>query len=1032
MARLSLTSRGQVKPPGIPRINWRHPLAKGLLFYGFDTGGGLIVDLVAGRPMTKVGTWPANGVSPWGAGIKWQGSGGAYFNADAAIRNATAAGNYTYACAYLQTGTVGSFAAPFVRTANNNGSSPFNNWTFAIDPSGAGQADVQGSYCISTGFNNTANWTGNANQVFTSLVGTATTALSLYAQGGLVALSSAGTAANNSTQDSIGFSTSSAAAVVNPFIGFVFYGAFWSRPLSPSEILALHEQPYDFLEWPTDLGTNPSIIRQARQYGPVIPPKTKKPTGVPIINLDHPLAEGLLFYAYDTGLGAGPGGIIDLVGQRPAKIIGTPPAVAPSPWGQGLLWNGQSSAVFQQDAAIQAATATGRYTYACGCVQTADVGAYTRMFCRTALNAGGGPYANWSFDVNPGNTGQQFIFWEVSTVGGVDSNIALPYAAQQRFMSLGGVATGSSLLCYVNGMKVGSLTGLTFADVDNLANIIISGQADSGATSPWTGFVFYGAFWGRPLTPEQLLLLHDDPWCMLIVPGAPQIPSTTTLAKNVLHDERPPFESGFTQPGPLIPIEFASTPGAHPVQGDSYPLLEFLSGAPHTAAVRNDSWSPIEFRALTRVDPLPLLEAGGSQIIDQWLWLETSAYRRLPPAQLEYGITARGDAAGDTESGATDRSDAQAAAEMAASNLRTDALPPLESLAGHISDRPLLIEPGLVARLDGPTPIEPGLVARLDAQSLAELIASQRVDPSMPAEIGGSPQLTLAVFFPTEGLISVRADPATAQEFAGGIGISLLRDTLAAIEALATGRADPNAAIEVLLSARADPPALAELLGTSRADAQIVAEVLAGLLHFRPPPIEAAAVYRLDLFPLLESLVTQRVDPSPPLEELLNVLMRPFPAIETSALGAMSDRFAGLETGVLLRVDPTWPSEFGTSLIVDPRLALELATSLARDQIPIEFLGAAARGAAANAFLFAEWLGTFVADPRAAAEFAALSASDRNVALELFRKLAIDLYPLLESLETTPPALIKIGAGRLLKSPGKVRILLRDGRSWPH
>src|ERR1700756_1199025 len=44
--------RGQVQPyNSLPRINWRHPLARGLVSYGYDRGNGP-VDLVSGRSRT--------------------------------------------------------------------------------------------------------------------------------------------------------------------------------------------------------------------------------------------------------------------------------------------------------------------------------------------------------------------------------------------------------------------------------------------------------------------------------------------------------------------------------------------------------------------------------------------------------------------------------------------------------------------------------------------------------------------------------------------------------------------------------------------------------------------------------------------------------------------------------------------------------------------------------------------------------------------------------------------------------------------
>src|SRR5262249_12479116 len=47
---------GQKKPfASIPRINWSHPLARGLVTYMYDAGGGVVIDLVTGRTATARG-----------------------------------------------------------------------------------------------------------------------------------------------------------------------------------------------------------------------------------------------------------------------------------------------------------------------------------------------------------------------------------------------------------------------------------------------------------------------------------------------------------------------------------------------------------------------------------------------------------------------------------------------------------------------------------------------------------------------------------------------------------------------------------------------------------------------------------------------------------------------------------------------------------------------------------------------------------------------------------------------------------------
>lgn len=262
---------GQVKPRGIPRINLRHPLAAGLIFYGYDTGAGDILDLVANRRANYVGTKPAVSPSPFGAGFLWNNSGSANFAQDALIQAATT-GIYSYACGYVQTGTVGQYSTPFGRTANNNLSQPYTNWDFEINSAGIGQNQVKTNVNAGGFISTSAAWTGNANNVFTSLVNNVFgSAQHFSAQGKSINTTAASGIGSYNTNANVCFSGSSAAASNNPFVGFVHYGAFWSRPLLGSEIELLYTDPYSFLIFPgADLpplrGPRTIITPSAAQY----------------------------------------------------------------------------------------------------------------------------------------------------------------------------------------------------------------------------------------------------------------------------------------------------------------------------------------------------------------------------------------------------------------------------------------------------------------------------------------------------------------------------------------------------------------------------------------------------------------------------------------------------------------------------------------------------------------------------------------------------------------------------------------------
>lgn len=67
-----LQSTGQIKPEGVPVIDWSHPLARGLISYWYDTGEGFYVDLVTGDTTVLGGiSWPTTEASPYGTGFKY-------------------------------------------------------------------------------------------------------------------------------------------------------------------------------------------------------------------------------------------------------------------------------------------------------------------------------------------------------------------------------------------------------------------------------------------------------------------------------------------------------------------------------------------------------------------------------------------------------------------------------------------------------------------------------------------------------------------------------------------------------------------------------------------------------------------------------------------------------------------------------------------------------------------------------------------------------------------------------------------------
>lgn len=247
--------RGNMKRIGIPRIDRSNPRAQGLLFYAFDTGMGVVIDLVSGRLGTRTpsATKAGNGVSPFGQGVLWNNSDGISWPASAAVKAATAAGGYTFACGVVPTSaSMPQFSTPFARTANNNASGAIN-WGFLTSDT----LDNVYSTIDSGGTTTTVGslTTGGLPVGRLSSLATTVTAAGLgsfFVSGKANGTTSALVPASINTLDNIIMSGISAAGVSLPWTGFVFYGAFWSRALSAAEILAQHLDPYSFLIFPDD------------------------------------------------------------------------------------------------------------------------------------------------------------------------------------------------------------------------------------------------------------------------------------------------------------------------------------------------------------------------------------------------------------------------------------------------------------------------------------------------------------------------------------------------------------------------------------------------------------------------------------------------------------------------------------------------------------------------------------------------------------------------------------------------------------
>jgi hypothetical protein len=244
----SRVRRGRFKPNGIPKIDYSHPLAVGLIYYAIDTGTG-IVELIgqSGLVFTN-GTKPSYGTSPFGAGYKYTSLGAGLFGASlpSVVASVNTASFSTATAIYITSLPSVSFTTPFGMDDASGGS-----WS-ALVLNNSANTDM----CYSVENANPGVVAGDTTNAFHTLVGvnTGTNAQTFYLDGAVAATTTttntsghteAGPCFNNFTRGSIPGG--------NGIVGWIYYGAHWNRSLSATEAKLLHDDPYCFLVFPQDL-----------------------------------------------------------------------------------------------------------------------------------------------------------------------------------------------------------------------------------------------------------------------------------------------------------------------------------------------------------------------------------------------------------------------------------------------------------------------------------------------------------------------------------------------------------------------------------------------------------------------------------------------------------------------------------------------------------------------------------------------------------------------------------------------------------
>lgn len=250
-----------------------------------------------------------------------------------------------------------------------------------------------------------------------------------------------------------------------------------------------------------------------------------KPPGIPRINWQHPITNGLIFYAYDTGCGANPSGgfggtgnygvqpgIIELAQHRIAFLGGIAQSNTQlSPFGSGIRYNASYSCGFVADTATRDLKV---FTAACGYFQTATQTGNNRCFGRTANN-GSSPFLNWDWEATAGGNVNFNMLNSSSSI----ITVASPAQVSNKYCTVMTTNDNVTARAYFNGTQVGSTANANPVGINSGDALVMGGASVNATAAPWTGLSFYGAYWKRTLTAAEAELLHYDPYCFLIYPS---------------------------------------------------------------------------------------------------------------------------------------------------------------------------------------------------------------------------------------------------------------------------------------------------------------------------------------------------------------------------------------------------------------------------------------------------------------------------------------------------------------------------------
>lgn len=249
MGQIQRLTRGRVKPyHSVPRIDWSHPLAAGLVAYCYDIGGA-VIDLVNGGFLTPVGALGSQ-ESQFGRGLEFPTTGYGFMPPLPTSKASQYGGSAPFSLS-LGTFCVGDSvnAEAVIVSVQDAGNSTDTECGFnSMDPT-----TVAGIYGNSTTVSFGQRLIHNSFQTW-GFSATSSSAGSQYGNG-VFDTSVATTTIFSLTNPEIMYSTaaSNAPSFSGGINGFVPYFAIWgSRALTAADHLQLYQDPYSLLIYPED------------------------------------------------------------------------------------------------------------------------------------------------------------------------------------------------------------------------------------------------------------------------------------------------------------------------------------------------------------------------------------------------------------------------------------------------------------------------------------------------------------------------------------------------------------------------------------------------------------------------------------------------------------------------------------------------------------------------------------------------------------------------------------------------------------